>query len=320
LVLSNDRNGIAQWIAHANPCVGNTCLGQPTDNCAGTWRFLYATGGGPSDFVLDQRCMNNVCVDQTVPIEGLLLGDVDGSWPNLFPTAVAGHAAATPSAVQLTFETLGWEGDVVTMALAARLDGGQALHHVIYSLDYDATQFEYLGAQPSGLAADWGWLDNPAQAGVAHGVVHRKGGKPPITRSGEVVQFRFRARTALAEPRFTFSRLKANDLDVEMADGRPVSRAPERYALTSTPNPFNPSTRIRFAIPDNAGAVRVSLRVYDIGGRVVRTLVQDTRGPGFHEVDWDGTDDRGNGVGTGIYFLQIRAGTWSDTRKLVLLK
>jgi flagellar hook assembly protein FlgD len=125
----------------------------------------------------------------------------------------------------------------------------------------------------------------------------------------------------------SFSRLKANDVDVtvpaiRITKGNPVASVPlpVRYTLRSTPNPFNPSTRVEFTIPDGAGLVPVALRVYDVSGRVLRTLVEGTRGPGWHHVEWDGRDASGSAVSAGIYLLRIEAGAWSEVEKVALVK
>jgi hypothetical protein len=93
---------------------------------------------------------------------------------------------------------------------------------------------------------------------------------------------------------------------------------PSRLALENHPNPFNPSTMIRFALPD---AAAVTLRVYDVQGRLVRTLVDGvSKRAGVHEIEWNGTDDAGRAVSSGVYFYRLTAGTESLTRKAVLLK
>jgi len=85
----------------------------------------------------------------------------------------------------------------------------------------------------------------------------------------------------------------------------------------NVPNPFNPSTTIKFAIPEKA---RVSLRIYDVAGRLVRTLVDEDRQADFYKVVWDGTDARGSSVATGVYFYRLEAGKHRATRKMLLLK
>lgn len=86
----------------------------------------------------------------------------------------------------------------------------------------------------------------------------------------------------------------------------------------SHPNPFNPTTSIEYAVGERGF---VTLRVYDVSGRVVRTLVSDTRNPGeVHVAVWDGRDDRGRPVSSGVYFYQLQTRNLVQTRKMVLLK
>lgn len=80
------------------------------------------------------------------------------------------------------------------------------------------------------------------------------------------------------------------------------------------PNPFNPSTRIRFSIPAGMNG-HTSLRVYDVLGREVATLVNVVKEPGTYEVTWDAT-----GHASGIYFCRLVAGAFSETMKLVLMR
>ena len=85
------------------------------------------------------------------------------------------------------------------------------------------------------------------------------------------------------------------------------------------PNPFNPSTTISFQVPEG-GAQRVSLRVYDLRGSVVRNLIDDIRDPGVYTAFWNGQDDSGRNVSSGVYLYRLQAGSFSQTRKMVLLK
>jgi len=83
------------------------------------------------------------------------------------------------------------------------------------------------------------------------------------------------------------------------------------------PNPFNPSTRIGFVLP---AASRVAMAIYDSAGRCVRTVLDRDLGGGSHEVIWDGCDDGGKIVASGVYYCRLSAGKQSLSRKLVLLK
>jgi hypothetical protein len=94
---------------------------------------------------------------------------------------------------------------------------------------------------------------------------------------------------------------------------------PPRLALVSAlPNPFGPTTEIAYSVPP--GPARVRLDVYNCRGQHVRTLVRGEMAPGTHRVTWDGVDDLGQAVASGIYFCEIRAGTERDVRKVALVR
>ncbi|MBU1651730.1 T9SS type A sorting domain-containing protein, partial [bacterium] len=78
------------------------------------------------------------------------------------------------------------------------------------------------------------------------------------------------------------------------------------------PNPFNPSTTIRFDLPE---ALKVSLKVYNLRGQVVATVIDGFRDAGYHEVSFNAEN-----LSSGIYFFRLDAGKFSDQGKLVLLK
>jgi photosystem II stability/assembly factor-like uncharacterized protein len=92
---------------------------------------------------------------------------------------------------------------------------------------------------------------------------------------------------------------------------------PQTCRLSAYPNPFNPTARIEFNLPLNAMA---TLAVYDINGRLVRTLESGFMTAGTHSVAWDSRDERGHSVATGIYFCRLSAGPFTATHKLMLLK
>ncbi len=95
------------------------------------------------------------------------------------------------------------------------------------------------------------------------------------------------------------------------------SGVPVKSMLWNRPNPFNPSTEIRFSVERDAF---VALHVFDVHGRCVRTLVRQEMERGTHFIVWDGTDDRGIPVGSGIYLSRLEADGRALTRKMLLLK
>jgi hypothetical protein len=94
--------------------------------------------------------------------------------------------------------------------------------------------------------------------------------------------------------------------------------APARLVLyRPEPNPFNPSTSIRFYLPASSPTL---LAIHDTSGRLVRTVARGVLGPGMHEFVWDGTTDAGGPASSGIYFSRLATHEGSETRKLVLLR
>ena len=83
------------------------------------------------------------------------------------------------------------------------------------------------------------------------------------------------------------------------------------------PNPFNPETRIRFQLAENSD---VKLMVYDVLGRKVRTLVSDRMDAGHHVINWDGLNDAGTDVASGMYVYRIKAGDFIAHRKMLLVR
>jgi hypothetical protein len=108
-----------------------------------------------------------------------------------------------------------------------------------------------------------------------------------------------------------------------ITDNSPPSlELPRSWALSQNyPNPFNPSTTISFDLPETAGTSQpVNLTVYDIRGRRVRTLIDSDIEPGSHKIHWDGRDERGQSVASGIYLYTLKAGEGIYTRKMTVLK
>ncbi|HEU4928804.1 MAG TPA: FlgD immunoglobulin-like domain containing protein, partial [Candidatus Krumholzibacteria bacterium] len=86
------------------------------------------------------------------------------------------------------------------------------------------------------------------------------------------------------------------------------------------PNPFNPRTTIPYAVPASAHPQHVKLLVLDVAGRLVRTLVDKDQAGGEYDVDWDGANDHGEAVSSGIYFSVLDVSGERRARKMVLLK
>jgi hypothetical protein len=101
------------------------------------------------------------------------------------------------------------------------------------------------------------------------------------------------------------------------------SNLPTGYSLSQNyPNPFNPVTTIRFKVEGERSKepTPITLKVYNILGKLVRTLVDEPKGAGTYQVVWDGKDENGEEVSSGVYFYKLKAENYVETKKMVLLK
>jgi len=98
----------------------------------------------------------------------------------------------------------------------------------------------------------------------------------------------------------------------------PNAARPTTFSLAQNyPNPFNSSTAIAFAVPRRSS---VNLSIFNLLGRRIITLVEDTKSAGAYQIEWDGNDESGSPVASGLYLYRLQAGDYSETRKMLLLK
>jgi hypothetical protein len=97
-----------------------------------------------------------------------------------------------------------------------------------------------------------------------------------------------------------------------------INQLPHAFNLYNNyPNPFNPVTTLRYDLPEDA---LVNITIYDIMGRIVRTLINSQQNAGFKSIQWNATNDAGSPLSAGLYLYKIQADNFVQTRKMVLLK
>ncbi len=122
----------------------------------------------------------------------------------------------------------------------------------------------------------------------------------------------------ITEATFVNSNFTGESVIKDNSTGTDTNAAPALFSLKQNfPNPFNPSTMIGFSVPTSG---LVTVKVYDILGRSVKTLVNANMTSGNYSVVWDATDDNGKRVSTGVYLYKITAGSFSATKRMLLMK
>jgi len=200
-----------------------------------------------------------------------------------------------------------------------------------FELIYDTDKFEFVGVAPAeeDLMKSTGGetplflhqLENPGHLTVGNALINSEA----VSGGGDVVQVTFRVLREFEDnARFEIANGIVFDPDqlsnpVVTGGILEVQSTPTEFALFQNfPNPFNPETSIRYNLSD---ASDVRLQIYNVVGQVVRTLVAERQSAGRYQIQWNGMDDRGVAVSSGIYFYQIAAsGKFQDVRKLMLLK
>jgi hypothetical protein len=211
---------------------------------------------------------------------------------------------------------------VVRLILSENPGTVKGLHALI---DFDLGAMSLVAAEQGALLAGQGapiffrHLDEGEAAGI-HAALLGQG--LTIHGSGEVARLRFRGHggvsLALGDLRDIENRFLGDPPSptaVREAAAAPVPTRLELYA--ARPNPFNPSTMIRFDLPATGW---VTLHIYDVTGRQVRTLVAGELPPGRHQAFWDGRSNRGQSVASGTYLVRLRALDRELVQKVQLIK
>jgi fibronectin type 3 domain-containing protein len=171
-------------------------------------------------------------------------------------------------------------------------------------------------------------------AGKINLAVSRKAGQGGRDSSGVVARIKMRMSSAAMRGQVTTLTLQdvaANDpagnpIQFNVINGsivtsvvsRPQAYVPQRFALyPNVPNPFNPSTMIQYDLPQ---AVDITLEIFDMLGRRVRTLVNQHQQAGRYSAVWDGRNDNGQTVSSGVFIYQLYAGKFVQSRRMVLVR
>lgn len=234
-----------------------------------------------------------------------------------------GYAATVADLVRLITTIVGATGKVTTeesvrtATVTSRVDESGVVMGYKADFAVGALYFEFAGSaaqiEPLGPALDMA-VEAREENGVTRVLIYSMDGKTMPAGDEAVL-----AIEGLGEPEIGGMQLSdaAGAMATVTLEGGPGT-LPGAYELDQNyPNPFNPETRISFSLPE---AGRVTLVVYDVLGRTVRQLADGDFAAGRHEVVWDGRDDQGSLVGSGVYLYRLATTAGAYGRKMLLVK
>jgi hypothetical protein len=106
-----------------------------------------------------------------------------------------------------------------------------------------------------------------------------------------------------------------------VAGGEDLNFIPDEFQLSQNfPNPFNPQTRIKVGIPDEQDIGEITITIYDIVGKKVKTLFKGNLDPGIHTITWNGSDASGKQVSCGTYFYYLKSNKFHQIKKMLFIK
>lgn len=233
--------------------------------------------------------------------------------------AAAGQNAAGRASLALPGAELMKDAYLDVRVELSRMDALNAVH---FDLQYDKQGLEFVEWTDGDLYADplvLGPFDRTDRSVVDVTVATMDGPRAVSGATAGIARFKVidprRSDVAIA----TLETADGNwEVDNQIDLSRGIGLVPSSITLYgNTPNPFNPTTRIRFALP---GAMHVSLKVVDVSGRIVKILLAGNEPAGEREVTWNGKNDNGQSVASGVYFMLLEAGAESQMKKMTLIR
>jgi hypothetical protein len=193
-------------------------------------------------------------------------------------------------------------------------------------IEFDPDQVELLDPQLTSLSCNLQLFTGTKGGTQKIGMVDLSGRNHLPAGEGNLVTLRARGKdlTTVNIKKATLVDLDAQPLAIELAGELNLEAAkgsdfrPRSFSLSQNyPNPFNPETSIEYALPQDA---QVRLIIYNVLGQKVATLVDEHQAAGCKTVWWDGKDETGDEVSSGVYFYRLTAGEFSEVRKMMMVK
>jgi len=194
---------------------------------------------------------------------------------------------------------ISWDTSVLKY-ISASGAGGPFANPVINDREVAEGRLSFAAANPNGARGKIGILN------VTFEIVGQSGSQAGL-------KLNFSAMAAAHTFKDLLPEVKINLEDLTVAKALPAS-----FSLSQNhPNPFNPTTQIQFAVPQE---IHVTVEIYNLLGEQVRTLLDAKQEAGNYDVRWDAKDKNGIEMPAGVYVVQMKAGSFSDMKKMLLVK
>lgn len=246
---------------------------------------------------------------------GIIYGDPSGNWRS----GALAKSTEPNRVAEVGMGNIHWEKDNM-FTIALEISRAANLYCAGFAIDYDPEVLKIVDIAKPRLSKEYSLAYNIKGNQVKLALA----GAHPLNRDGVIANIKCEMLKAVpdgATPlmiKDAFVNEDGDIVNIQQLDFRNQRSIPTDYALSENfPNPFNPQTKIRYQLPQKGNVV---LKVFNLLGQEIRTLVNEDKSAGFYEVQWDGTDNLGQGVSSGIYVYRIQAGDFIQTKKLAVLK
>ena len=259
----------------------------------------------------------------------ILLGDIDNTMESSGGLSggalLAGALGFSPMKVSLQHYKIEEDNLVLPVLLSEFGKGMKAPKAFQFEVIYNADALSYSGFRLGEVTSNFLYAENGAEAGLIK--VAMAGGSG-VMNNGAIAYLEFKLADGAGRLEdFSIQNILIDDLpgssetNISIAAIAGEARLPKAYSLSqNAPNPFNPSTSIQYTIPVSTEAVKVRLTIYNVRGHLVKTLIEAEQQAGNYSVNWDGRNMKGQMVSSGVYFYRIKAGKFSQVRKMIVLK
>ncbi len=283
------------------------------------WKFV------PDDFPLDLTNWTLIpdsvsytllTSDTTDNYKGIIYGDVNGSWGLAESSLIGSNAAEATTRLE---NIDGEPDDKISLPLC--MDGGSSITAISFVIEYNSQVMKALGASVTSLTQDYLIACNIQENRLKVALAGRK----PINITGEMVNLEFkvlvpelpdlRNQLQITEIVINDGNNDANTHITEFNLGSPLRVEYRLYQ--NYPNPFNHETIIKYQILKPG---KVVLKIFNIDGQEVRTLLNEDNEAGIHNILWDGKNDKSQDVPSGLYLYRIQVGEFQLVKKLLLIK